>query len=103
MTKIPGTNRTSHQRALKSKCCTNKIPSKQRKKPLPGELDVAFSRTAGLPSTYDSEDEEHSWGPGGLVPNPSTKEDVEEDSGANTAQWKKILDGIYRMAKSADP
>ncbi|BDD56462.1 hypothetical protein MPDQ_006405 [Monascus purpureus] len=46
------------------------------------ESEFPFARYArllqGLPDGYDTEDEEHSWGKGGLIPNPLEEEDFGE-------------------------
>ena len=55
-----------------------------------------MQRIHTLPPDYDSEDE-GSWGPGGLVPNPDDPEDTREDDyGGEAMQWKKVLDRAVR-------
>ena len=41
----------------------------------------------GLPDGYDTDDEEHSWGKGGLLPNPS----VEEDYGECASRYLSVI------------
>ncbi|KAL8731344.1 MAG: hypothetical protein Q9166_003436 [cf. Caloplaca sp. 2 TL-2023] len=52
---------------------------------------TAMTRIHELPDDYDTEDE-RSWGPGGLVPNPREKEDYGEDA----LRHKKALDRAVR-------
>ena len=55
----------------------------------------AMSRIIDLPEDYDTEDES-SWGPGGLVPNPNE----EEDYGGEALRHKKVVDrAIRRLAR----
>ena len=49
----------------------------------------AWRRIAQLPPMYDSDDEDGSWGPGGLVPNPGYGE--EDDHGEEAAHWAKVM------------
>ena len=54
----------------------------------------AMKRIRDLPDTYDSEDDvEHSWGPGGLLPN---LRDEPEDYGDEAIRVKKVLDRAVR-------
>ena len=68
---------------------------KRRNRQLPS-LYRTIKRIHALPLDYDSEDEENSWGPGGLVPNPLIEEDKEEDFGAEAVQRKKVIDRALR-------
>lgn len=55
----------------------------------------AMSRIINLPEDYDTEDE-GSWGPGGLVPNPNEQEDY----GGEALRHKKVVDrAIRRLAR----
>ena len=71
------------------------VVMKRRNRQLPSLYRV-LKRIDALPSAYDSEDEENSWGPGGLVPIPTLDEDQEEDFGAEAAQKQKILNRALR-------
>lgn len=58
----------------------------------------AMQRILDLPDDYDTE-EESSWGPGGLIPNPE-KED--NDYGGEALEQKKVLDRAQRRLTRAD-
>lgn len=50
-------------------------------------LITAARRIQNLPPLYDSEDEENSWGPGGLVPNPDEGDDI----GDEAEHWASVI------------
>lgn len=58
---------------------------------------MAMRRIQELPNGYDTEDE-NSWGPGGLVPNPGEKEDF----GEAALRHKKVLDRALRRLSRED-
>lgn len=64
---------------------------RNRRKYGEGYLVKAARRISELPDLYDSEDE-NSWGPGGLVPNPGE----EEDFGEEALYKQKILNRALR-------
>jgi len=64
---------------------------RNRRKHREGFLVKAARRISELPDLYDSEDE-NSWGPGGLVPNPGE----EEDYGEEAMYKQKILNRALR-------
>ena len=56
-----------------------------------------MSRIIDLPENYDTEDEE-SWGPGGIVPNPGE----EKDYGGEALKHKKVIDRASRRLERED-
>ncbi len=73
--------------------------ARQRKKRIYGEgcLVKAARRIGELPDLYDTEDEQ-SWGPGGLVPNPGE----EEDFGEEALFKQKVLNRALRRTNRWD-
>ncbi|OJJ44664.1 hypothetical protein ASPZODRAFT_134747 [Penicilliopsis zonata CBS 506.65] len=67
------------------------------------ESEIPFARYGrllqSLPDGYDTEDEEHSWGKGGLVPNP----DEEEDYGESANYFLSIIRKATRRLDRWDP
>ena len=53
---------------------------------------MVMKRIRNLPDMYDTDDEQHSWGPGGLMPNPNEAEDFGEEAMA----YKKAIDRAIR-------
>ncbi|KAL8767473.1 MAG: hypothetical protein Q9209_006059 [Squamulea sp. 1 TL-2023] len=70
---------------------------KQKKRKGSSFVFTAMKRIYKLPDGYDTEDE-RSWGPGGLVPNPGEKEDYGEDA----LRHKKALDRATRRLERDD-
>ena len=61
---------------------------------------TAMRRILDLPEDYDTEDE-GSWGPGGLVPNPGIED---EDFGGEALKHKKVVDrAVRRLARNGQP
>lgn len=58
---------------------------------------TAMSRIIDLPENYDTEDDD-SWGPGGLVPNPGE----EKDYGGEALKHKKVIDRTSRRLERED-
>ena len=55
-----------------------------------------MKRVRTLPDMYDTEDEQHSWGPGGLMPNPNEAEDFGEEALAYKKAIDRALRRLYR-------
>ena len=58
---------------------------------------LAIKRIWSLPDLYDTEDED-SWGPGGLVPNPEETEDFGEEA----VRHRKVIDRALRRLQRDD-
>lgn len=58
-------------------------------------VSKASQRISKLPTGYDSEDEENSWGMGGLVPNPDNEEE-DEDFGEEAEMWVRVFRRVQR-------
>ena len=99
---------TSHQRAVNQnrKMRIDKILQAQlsgvRKQVLKRQKKINLApsyrllkRLCYLPDGYDSE-EDGSFGAGGLVPNSSLSEDIEEDFGAEALKWQKVVQRAVR-------
>ena len=59
----------------------------------------AMNRISDLPNGYDTDDED-SWGPGGLLPNPGRQE--REDFGGEALRYKKVYDRAVRRLDRLD-
>ena len=58
---------------------------------------MIMNRLKDLPDMYDTDDEHHAWGPGGLLPNLQ----AEDDFGGESLRCKKVVDrAIRRLSRS---
>ena len=102
---------TSHQRAVnknrrmrtdhilhKQMLNAQKFARKEKRRINSSIGMLAYERILGVPDMYDTEDE-RSWGPAGLVPNPGRES---EDYGEEAIRHRKVVDRALRRLDRAD-